>query len=380
MSEMRILLVADTSEGAASLQALLEPAGYAVIRAEDNTAPPPCDVILADVTRFRFSPFAGLQAQRRMGCDAPAILISTRLTEQMAVEMFGLGIRDFILRPLDNESLLARLTAFFTRMRQEKEHLEISQRLEKTEAALARRLEEMNTLSRIGRAIASLSDIDVMLSHIVDAAVYLTHADEGAIFLTEEPGGSLVLRAQRGLGAKQAEVIRQPSTDSDAMEVLRTGQPIQRTADAEHKVKTGFLVRALINVPVIIGRQVVGVLAVYNHGTRSFTATDFPVLSNLGDYAAVALDRVRSIQALEKRIEEALAASREVMLHAETLASPIEGIEALVETFLSDGFGPLTEQQHDAITRIKLATARLKEIANFIDQAMSKFKHESVGK
>jgi two-component system NtrC family sensor kinase len=374
---MRILLVADTPEGAESLRALLEPAGYTTILAEDFTAPPPCDVVLADVTRFRFSPFAGLQAQRRMGSNAAAILISTRLTDQMATEMFGLGIRDFILRPIGNDALLERLTAFFQHMQQEKEHLEISQRLEKTESALARRLEEINTLSRIGRAIASLSDIDVMLSHIVDAGVYLTHAEEGAIFLVDEASGALVLRAQRGLGDQQAEAIRRPSTDSDVMEVLRTGLPIQKAADDEHKVKTGFLVRALINVPIIIGSTTVGVVATYNHGTRSFASGDQQVLANLADFAAVALDKVRSIQAVEDRVDDALASAREIQLHAETLISPIEGIESLTDTLLSGGFGSLGEQQHDAVTRIKQATTRLREIVEFIEQALAKSEHES---
>lgn len=366
-----ILLVADSPEVVDQLALLLEQAGHAVTVGDNFTAPPPVDLIVVDVTSVRFSPFAGLQAQRRMGSNAPALLLSGRLTDQMAAEMFSLGVRDFALKPIEADSLLARLDAFAAQMQEEKGYIELSQRLERAEATLARRLEEMNTLSRIGRAIAALSDVDVMMSHIVDAAVFLTHAEEGAIYLLNERG-DLHLRAQKGLGTQQTEIIDQPADDSDAVEVLHTGQPIQRSADTEHKVKTGFLVRAQINVPIVIGRQLSGVLAVYSHGTRSFSQNDQVVLTHLADFAAIALDKVRSIQAVEARVEDAMRVSREVTLHAETLSAPIEGIESLVETLLGSGFGPLTEQQRTAIARIRQATARLNEITDYIDQAVSK--------
>ncbi len=370
-----ILLVADSIEAGETLMRLLQQAGYTVTAADNFTAPPAVDLMLVDVTSVRFSPLAGLQAQRRMGSTAPAVLLSTRLTDQMADEMFDLGVHDFRLKPVDNSVLLARLDAFAKRIQQEKGQLEVSRRLERAEATLARRLEEMSTLSRIGRAIAALSEINVMLSHIVDAAVFLTHAEEGALFLVDDSSGQLELRAQKGLGTSQSEVIQQPSNDSDAMEVLRTGQPILRNADSEHKVKTGFLVRAQINVPIVIGRQMTGVLAVYNHGTRSFAPNDQSALTHLADFAAIALDKVRSIQAVEGRVEEAMKTSHEVALHAETLAAPIEGIESLVATLLNGDFGPLTEQQRTAISRIKQATVRLNEITGYIDQTIGKLKN-----
>jgi two-component system NtrC family sensor kinase len=369
---IHILLVADSPEVIDQLQSLLEQAGHTVTVGDNFTAPPPVDLVLVDVTSVRFSPFAGLQAQRRMGSTAPVLLLSGRLTDQMATEMFSLGVRDFVLKPIDDDALLDRLEEFTARMQEEQGYIELSQRLERSEATLARRLEEMNTLSRIGRSIAALSDIGVMMSHIVDAAVFLTHAEEGAIFLVNERG-DLHLRAQKGLGAKQSEIIDQPARDSDAVEALRTGQPIQRSADTEHKVKTGFFVRAQINVPIVIGRQIGGVLGVYNH-SASFSPNDQTVLTHLADFAAIALDKVRSIQAVEARRggNEGLTRSNPTR---RTLSAPIEGIESLVETLLRSGFGPLTEEQRTAISRIKQATVRLNEITDYIDQAISKLSN-----
>lgn len=369
MPNPRILLIADSSESAATLSALYSQSGFSVAVAEDAVTPPPSDLVVVDVTRVMFSPFSGLQAQRRMGCTAPAMILAPRLNDQMAGEIFALDIRDFVLKPVDDNTLIERTARFATATQHSREQGEISQNLAQAESALARRLDEMNMLSRIGRAIAAQSDLDTMLTQIVDAAVFLTHAQEGAIFLLDETGSNLALRAEKGFGAKQSEIISRPSQDSDAMDVLRSGQPVIKSAEAEHKVKTGFLVRALINVPIIIGRSVVGVLAVYNHGDRSFDTVDQALLVNLADYAAMAIDKVRALQQVQAQIIDSLGASRDVVLHAQTLIPPIEGIESLVETLLNGNFGPLNEKQTDAVRRIKTASVRLNEVLSYINEA-----------
>src|SRR5688572_1536109 len=116
MSGVRALVVADSPEAVDHYVPLLKQVGYDVAVAEDFTSPPPTDIVIADVTSFRFSPFASLQAQRRMGCLSPAILVSARVTDQMAVELFELGIRDFILKPVENDVLISRINDFATRM------------------------------------------------------------------------------------------------------------------------------------------------------------------------------------------------------------------------------------------------------------------------
>ncbi len=371
MSSPHILVVADTTEAADYLVSRLLPqAGYVATLAEDFSVPPPCDVILCDVTRLRGDPLAGLKAQRRMGSQAPAMLMAHRITEEMAAEVFALGVQEFVAKPIEDDLLLGKLAKFVNQVMQEREQSKVVESLERTKATLARRLDEMAVLSRIGRSVASLSDTDTLLSRIVEAGVYLTRADEGAIFLLDEETGQLLLRAEQGLGTKQAQIIRQPSNDSDAMAVLQSGEPIMRGGETEHKVRTGYLVRALINVPIVVGKKVIGVLAVYNHGTQSFEAADQTVLVSLADFAAIALDKVNSLAQCERQITGALETAHKVKLHAETLFDPVDGIEAQVDTLLSGGFGPLTEQQHTAVSRIKQAATRLKEIVGFIREEL----------
>jgi two-component system NtrC family sensor kinase len=370
-----ILIVADTGERAEHLaHTLLPEAGYSATLADNFAAPPDCDVVLVDVMRPRASPFASLKAQRRMGCRAAAILFAPRLTDEMAAEVFPLNVREFVLTPVDDDTLLEKLAEFAARIHHEQGQAEVTRSLEMTQAILARRLEEMSALSRIGRSITTLTDVDTILSYIVEAAVYLARADEGAIFLLDEERGELLLRAEQGLGKEQAEAISRPSHDSDAVAAFQSGQPVMRAGDAGYKVTTGHLVYALINVPLITGGQVIGVLGVYNREARPFEDADQATLSSLADYAAIALDKARFHEQVAARVDAALETSRTVSLHAETMHDPIEGIESLAETLLAGGFGPLSEKQSGAVTRIKLAASRLREIFSFIRQTITEFE------
>lgn len=369
MNNAHVLVLADTAEAAGYLADVLLPqAGYATTRADDFTPSLSCDVILVDISLLRSaSPLVGLKAQRRMGSNAPAILFVPRLTEQMATEVFSLGVRELVIKPVEDAVRLEKLGAFVAHVQEEQEQAVIREHLAQVQDALIRRLDEIKTLSRIVHAIGSLSDLDTMLTHIVESGVYLTDAEEGAIFLRDSDSDQLLMRAQQGMGASRAEAIREPSTDSDVMVVFQTGRPIVRSGETQHKVKTGHLANASINAPIILGSETLGVLAVYNsQSTRSFEESDQIVLGGLADYAAIALDKVSILALQDSRVDAALARSHRVFLHAQTLYDPVDGIESQVDTLLVGGFDPMTEKQHGAVIRIKQATTRLKEVIEFI--------------
>jgi signal transduction histidine kinase len=74
-------------------------------------------------------------------------------------------------------------------------------------------------------------------------------------------------------------------------------------------LKTGYLVRALLAVPLIAHGQTIGVLSVANrsHG-RAFTANDDTMLQALGDFAAISIQNAQvyqaTDQALSQRVDE----------------------------------------------------------------------------
>lgn len=167
------------------------------------------------------------------------------------------------------------------------------------------RAEKLRVLHSLGMAIASAMDLEQVLTRIVEAAVFITQAEEGSLLLLDEPTEALQLRAQKGLGDKYARGFRIPVQDSQAGEVLQTLKPQRRTrADQAVKVVTGYLVNAILYVPVAIQGRAIGVLAVDNQSSeRPFTEDDENLLLVLAGYAAIALEKARVQEESQRRFQ-----------------------------------------------------------------------------
>jgi len=181
---------------------------------------------------------------------------------------------------------------------------------------LERRVRELSTLHEIARAVTSVLDLESVLNRIVEASVYLTNAEEGFLLLVDEATGDLTLRAGKGLGEKASRVMSLKVTDSIAGQVIKTGLPVRMGGfqrDEQYKVKTGYLAKSLVNVPIKSAGRVIGVLAVDHSilSMRSFSDHDVALLSSLADYAAIAIQNAHLFAEASSRAEELAKALEE---------------------------------------------------------------------
>ena len=204
---------------------------------------------------------------------------------------------------------------------------------------LERRVRELSTLHEIARAVTSVLDLEAVFNRIVEAAVYLTNAEEGFLLLVDEETGDLILRAGKGLGEKAARGMSLKVTDSIAGQVVKTGRPIRMGGfqhDEKYKVKTGYLVKSLVNVPIKSAGRVIGVLSV-DHSVasmRTFSDHDVALLSSLANYAAIAIENARLFaQASAKASELEAALKEKADTGAATLPSEqeLQALEQFVE-------------------------------------------------
>jgi DNA-binding NarL/FixJ family response regulator len=168
---------------------------------------------------------------------------------------------------------------------------------------LEQRVQEMMTLQQIGKAVASLTDLDAILARIVEAAVFLLHAEESSIMLMDRETNELYLRSQKGLGEKQARGFNLKIQDTLIGSVVQTGRPVRMargaSQDSRLKVVTGYLVNALVYVPLTLQGQVIGVLGVANQTAhKAFNEHDQRLMEALADYAALAIEVARQHKAI----------------------------------------------------------------------------------
>jgi two-component system NtrC family sensor kinase len=251
------------------------------------------DLILLDLQLPDISGLDLLRLIAQEGYDVPVILMTAHGSEGIAVEAFRLGARNYLIKPFSETEAQAVIDQALRERRLKREKEQLTHHLQQ-------RVKELTVLYSIGQSVSSLLDLEELLVRIVEAAVYITRAEEGFLLLKDPNADELYLRAARNLGEQRAQRMRMPIEDTLAGQVVRTGKPIRldkASAGAALKVKTGFLVRAILQVPLTVGNTVIGVLAVDNQQSeRTFSENDQYLLSALADYAAIAIDNARLYQ------------------------------------------------------------------------------------
>jgi diguanylate cyclase (GGDEF)-like protein/PAS domain S-box-containing protein len=308
MGEETILVVDDNRQIANFIANKLLPGlGYETLVAYDgNTAlhlvkTRRLSLILLDL---QLPDMNGLDLLRKMaseGISIPTILATAYGSEKVAVDAFRLGVQDYLIKPVDPDTLNAAITRSLAESRLRKEKVNLTARLKEQVSWLAE-------LLKVGQSVTSTLDTDEVLRRIVEAGVKLTRADEGFLALLDEKNGQLFLRAFKNLDQEESKTLRLPITDSLVGSVLRNKRPLRlncKDGDQLIKVSTGFLVNNLLHVPILLRDNPIGVLSVDNRGVqRPFKEIDEAMLTSLADYASVAIDNAGLYQKAQLEIQE----------------------------------------------------------------------------
>jgi signal transduction histidine kinase/DNA-binding response OmpR family regulator len=289
-------------------QYVLEPNGYRVKAAKDGrealriALKDEIDLVISDLVMPNVNGLELMEELRRAGKEIPTILMTFHGSEETAVNAFRLGARDYIIKPFTVEEMVEAIDRALAEARLRRERDQLTRNLLQANRQLEQHIKELRILYGLARSMTSLLDLELLLNRVVEAAVYLTGAEEGSIMLLDEGSGVLYLRAARGIGEKYARGFRIRVEDSIAGRVLRTGEPIMlggTRQDDAYKVKTGYFVKALLNVPLKMGDEVFGVLAVNNRdAVRAFNPRHLRMLMALADYASIAIYNARLYQDL----------------------------------------------------------------------------------
>ncbi len=311
MARERVLIIDDSADIRTFLRDMvLGPRGYTVMTATDGqngleralTEQP--DLILLDVNMPRMTGLEVLEALHEHGFSAPVILMTFYGSENIAVQAFRLGVRDYVRKPFEVEEVLTAIDRALTESRLRRERERLMRELAIANRQLQRRLTDLGTLYAIGQAVAAVLDLEKLLNRVVEAAVYLTRADDGGLFLVDQESGELYLTAAQGFGKDQAQGMRLRVDDSLVGQVIKSSKPLRLSAapgEGHLKVQTGYLVRSLLYVPLRVKRRVIGVLGVANRERNySFTQDDQFRLSALADYAAIAIENARLHEATQE--------------------------------------------------------------------------------
>jgi two-component system phosphate regulon sensor histidine kinase PhoR len=228
----------------------------------------------------------------------PIIMFAEKESQELLKKGLRTGLSNILFPPLRIDEIVEAIKHSLRRAQGTGDW--IRREVKRTTTSLEKRVEELETMVRLGRFITGSLDLENVLSSVVSTAVALTGAEEGSLLLLDQQTGELYVRAERNLGQVQARTLRLKVEDSLAGQVIRTGEPIFFSDSSPQKIKTAYLVNSLIYVPVRLQDKMLGVLGVDNRqSNRPFRDHYVLLLSLLADYAATALENTRLYQESE---------------------------------------------------------------------------------
>jgi len=242
------------------------------------------DILLVDAESLEFP---AVHKLAHLCPHIPIVLVTSELEPKILLEGMRVGGVEIVHTPSRREEIIQALQRAFKR-REEIIHW-VRREINEQTRVLRREVDELRALLTVGHTLTSNLDLEAALKAVVDAARELTDAEESTLMLLDEEAGELYLRAESNLQSG-IKTLRLKVEDSLAGAVVRSGKPQVIDRNSLEKIKTAYLVQALIYVPLYVQGKVIGVLGVDNRTRRgNFTDRDVKRLQALADYAAVAL-------------------------------------------------------------------------------------------
>lgn len=250
------------------------------------------DLVLLDLQMPKMDGMQVLDTMKQEHLDIPVVLMTFHGSEEIAIEVYRKGVRDYVKKPFSVEEMLWAIERTLTEVRLRKEKEALTERLISANADMNQRLRELNTLYNIGKSVTSLVGLDELFPRILRAAIEITSSEMGNLYLLQ--GEQLVCRASKSSTDAQIVPMHQAVNDPFAWRAIQMGQPLvlgPQEMQAQRRNNPN-LPQAILVTPLLMGERVVGVLSVSNisNNARTFRKQDGIMLSALSDYAAIAIE------------------------------------------------------------------------------------------
>jgi DNA-binding response OmpR family regulator/putative methionine-R-sulfoxide reductase with GAF domain len=313
MSGEVILVIDDSREIVKHLtEHLLPEFGYATLHAFDGDSGLKLiqennpDLVMLD---YNLPEMTGLDVLRQMvqqSINTPVVLMTGYGSELSAIEAFRLGAKDYLIKPFTIDEIAETIERALVETRLLQDNEELAEELRRVKVEMSRVTHEMNTLSRVGKAITSLLSVSKVLERVLETATYLTNAEESTIWIVDEASAELRAYGQPETGSGEiSTALNLPTIKLLVDRVMQSGQPVRHSdfAEREGEMDTDHFAHAVLFVPVKLRGVTMGVLGVSSRTVlQSFSNRHQFLLSFLADYAAIALENARVFQAADQAL------------------------------------------------------------------------------
>lgn len=175
-------------------------------------------------------------------------------------------------------------------------------------AELKRQIERLSLFHEVGKTLASTLDLQKILQTIMEKISDFLQPDTWSLLMLDEKTQELYFEIAIGAGANNLKDVRLKLGEGIAGWVAQNGEPVliedvRKDPRFDQRIDelTQFETKSVVCVPIKGREKVLGVIELVNClGKESFGKEDVPILKNLADYAAVALENARYVQRIQE--------------------------------------------------------------------------------
>lgn len=272
------------------------------IEAMETLRQQPVDLVLLDLQMPKMGGLEVLDAMKAEQIEVPVVLMTFHGSEEIAIEVYRKGVRDYVKKPFSVEEMTAAITRALSEVRLRHDKEALTERLLAANTEMNQRIRELNMLYQVGKSVTSLTNMDELLPRILRAAIEITGSEAGSLFLVQN--STLIARALKSPQDPQIYAVNQPQDNPFARQSLQTGKPFvigghEITAIASESDRPN----SVMVTPMVMGQnRTIGVLLVSNYSSdvRPFRKQDGAMLSALSDYAAIAIENATNFAELSR--------------------------------------------------------------------------------
>ncbi len=280
---------------------------------------------------------AALMSIRRYRATGDSTLVV--LVAALFVSMFSEAALTIYSSPFDVYNLLGhayKVVAYYLIFRAflvtslERPYIQLKQakdELESTVEKLNARTRELDALDDVAVTLSSSLKSDELLPLAIDKVMAVMQARAGAIFLVDEDSAQLRLEAWRGLNASTiARYQAHPqAVPHAAVSRLAAGhRPVPEDGELERSLGGSEAriapLRACVCAPVAVKGKILGTVAMFGGGERTFSSTDANLLTAVGLQLGLAIDNARLYERTDERLREKLLELQQAERKARFLA------------------------------------------------------------
>jgi putative nucleotidyltransferase with HDIG domain len=349
----RILVVEDEQLIREMLIEILQQADHAVTGAADGNEAlelvekQEFDLVISDLHLPGINGMDLLDRIKASHPTLPFIVITGHPALDKAIQAMKKGAADFIPKPFTVEHILHLVEKNLKERRLYAENQRLVAELnnkaviEKLNAQLHAKVEQLTKLYSISESFHSYVDNDSLLQYVVDLASDLIDAQRISLLTFDKDRRYLVARASRGLATDVQRKICLKVGEGVAGRVAQSFRPIRVTTDDLQRIVTSedrsYLTRSWLSVPLSIGGELFGVLNMTDKRDGSdFTEEDEYLAMVLAEKAGIKIENNVLYEGIYSNLIDTL----------KTLVSTIEAKDAY------------TRHHSQRVTEVALAVAR----------------------